>query len=55
MPHDGSPQAPPSEDALSGEAGAMGALGNLARARQLGVGLFGLLLLGWLVDRFILS
>ena len=34
MPHDGSPQAAPRRRRIGGHAGAMGALGNLARARQ---------------------
>jgi len=55
MSHDGSPKAPPGEDALSGPPEPWERWETSLVLISLGVGLFGLLLLGWLVDRFILS
>jgi hypothetical protein len=55
MPHDGSPQAPADEEALSGTPEPWERWETSLVLISLGLGLFGLLVLGWLVDRFILS
>jgi hypothetical protein len=55
MQHDGSPEAPPGEDALSGAPEPWERWETSLVLISLGLGLFGLLMLGWLVDRFILS
>jgi hypothetical protein len=55
MQHDGSPQAPPGDDALSGTPEPWERWETSLVLISVGLGLFGLLLLGWLVDRFILS
>jgi hypothetical protein len=53
MSKEGPPQAAPSEDALAGAPEPWEWETSLVLI-SLGIGLFGLLLLGWLVDRFIL-
>jgi cytochrome b561 len=55
MSHDGAPQASPGEDALSGTPEPWERWETSLVLISLGLGLFALLLLGWLVDRFILS
>ena len=55
MSKEGSPQAAPSEDALAGAPEPWERWETSLVLISLGIGLFGLLLLGWLVDRFILS
>jgi hypothetical protein len=49
------PQPAPGEDALAGTPEPWERWETSLVLISLGVGLFGLLLLGWLVDRFILS
>jgi hypothetical protein len=55
MAKDGAPQTAPSEDALSGTPEPWERWETSLVLISLGIGLFALLLLGWLVDRFILS
>ena len=55
MSKDGSPQATPNEDALAGAPEPWERWETSLVLISFGIGLFGLLLLVWLVDRFILS
>jgi hypothetical protein len=55
MAKDGTPQAAPRENALGGAPEPWERWETSLVLISLGVGLFGLLILGWLVDRFILS
>jgi cytochrome b561 len=55
MSKEGSPQVAPVEDALAGVPEPWERWETSLVLISLGIGLFGLLLLGWLVDRFILS
>jgi hypothetical protein len=55
MSHDGSPQASPSEDALAGTPEPWERWETSLVVGSIAVGVVGLLLLGWLVDRFILT
>jgi hypothetical protein len=54
MANDGAPKTAPGEDALSGTPEPWEGWETSLVLISLGTGLFGLLLLGWLVDRFIL-
>jgi cytochrome b561 len=55
MSKDGSPHVTPVEDALAGTPEPWERWETSLVLISLGLGLFALLLLGWLVDRFILS
>jgi len=55
MAHDQSPGELPGEDALSGQAEPWESWETTLVLGSIAVGIVGLLLLGWLVDRFILS
>lgn len=54
MSHDESPQAAPGDDALSGTPEPWEAWETSLVLGSVTIGLVGLVLLGWLVDRFIL-
>jgi hypothetical protein len=54
MSHDGSPQASSSEDALAGTPEPWEPWETTLVVGSISIGVVGLLLLGWLVDRFIL-
>ena len=55
MTKEEAPQAGPGEDALAGAPEPWERWETSLVLISLGIGLFGLLILGWLVDRFILS
>lgn len=55
MTHDVPPQAPPADDALSGAPEPWERWETTLVVGCLAVGFTGLVVLGWLVDRFILS
>jgi hypothetical protein len=55
MEQDVPPQAAPADDALSGAPEPWESWETTLVVGSIGVGLIGLVVLGWLVDRFILS